>query len=128
MLIMKSLSPVFAIAALALHPLPAAAAGPSLPNFGEIEFQGNPAAMIENVRANIASHIPVGSSLSTARLLLGEAGARCQSPRANGSVQCRYNGVHFTGDIVQNVSWTVSLSTTGEKVTALTVTRHPFYD
>jgi len=128
MLAMKSLPPLFAIAALALPSLPAAAAGPSLPSFGEIEFRSNPAAMVEDVRADIASHIPAGSSLATARLMLGEAGARCHAPHADGLVQCRYHGVHFTGDIVQNVSWTVDLATAGETVTSLKVARHPLYD
>lgn len=114
-----------AVAALALLHGPASAAAPSFGNFGQIEFRSDPAALVGAVRTDLAAQIPSGSSVADARAVLGEAGARCRPAQADGSVRCRYYGTHFQGDGVEPVSWTVNLSTQGDKVQSFTVVRQP---
>lgn len=128
MFTLKSVYFPLATAACMLVSAPAAAISPLAYSFGEIEFRTEPAALVDDVRADLVAHIPAGSPIGDARVLLGNAGARCRAPQADGTVRCRYYGAHFQGDAVQSVSWTVNLATAGEKVRSFTVARFPAKD
>lgn len=117
-----------AAATFALLPAAASAATPSFRSFGDVEFRSNPAALIEEVREGIAAHVQPGSPIAAARAFLGDAGAHCGAAKADGSIRCRYYGVHFQGDVVNSVSWTVNLATANEKVTSFAVERMPASD
>jgi len=110
-------------AMLSISPLSMTYAATPLRSFGEIEFRSDPAALVDDVRADLSAHIPAGSSLDAARSLLSDAGAKCRPTRTDGSVRCRYYGTHFHGDGVEPVSWTVNLNTADDKVQSFTLVR-----
>lgn len=97
-------------------------------SFRSIELGADPAAMIDDVRADLSTRLPAGTSIAEARALLRGAGAHCRAPKANGMVRCRYNDIHIEDDIIQDVSWTVDIQTSGDSVTSFTVARDPALD
>lgn len=112
-----------ASAILSFSPLSIAGAATAMHSFGEIEFRSDSAALVDAMRADIAAHMPIGSSVDSARNLLSNAGARCHPAKADGSIRCSYYGAHFQGDVVEPVSWTVDLATAGDKVQSFTLVR-----
>ncbi|WP_420143178.1 hypothetical protein [Sphingobium sp.] len=115
----------FAVASamLSIAPLATASAATPLRSFGEIEFRSDPASLVDEVRADLAAHMPTGTSLDTARAMLKDAGAKCRPASADGAVRCRYYGIRVHGDGMEPVSWTVDLNTTDNMVQSFTLVR-----
>ncbi len=116
------------VATVSLLSAPAFAETPGIRSFRSIEFGADPAAMVEDVRTDLAARLPAGSSIADARALLRSAGAHCRAPKADGGVRCRYSDIHIEDDIMQDVSWTVDVRTADDKVVSLTVARDPAAD
>lgn len=100
----------------------------AIPSFRSIEFGADPAAMVEDMRTNLAARLPAGSSIADARALLRGAGAHCRAPKADGGMRCRYSDIHIEDDIMQDASWTVDVRTADDKVVSFTVARDPASD
>jgi hypothetical protein len=127
MLRLKIASLSFA-ATVSLLSAPAFAETLGIRSFRSIEFGADPAAMVEDVRTDLAARLPAGSSIADARALLRNAGAHCRAPKADGWVRCRYSDIHIEDDIMQDVSWTVDVRTADDKVVSFTVARDPAAD
>ena len=120
----------------------AKAAVPTSPlNFRELEYQqprdpltGSNLAFVEvhhasadqlaGARAAIETAIPVNANLQDAERLLHLAGARCRVVSANAGVEtCTYREVETVDEYLDDVVWTVRLTTTAGKVASLALDR-----
>jgi hypothetical protein len=125
---LKSATLPFAAATITLMSGPASAQTSPIRTFRSIEFEADPSAMVDGVRTDLATRISPGSPVTNARTFLRAAGAHCRKPNAAGRVRCRYSDLHIQDDIMQDVSWTVDLSTADDKVMSFTVVREPATD
>ena len=105
---------------------PAFAADAALPDFRAIEYGDAPADKVAQLRADLAAHIPQGTSVTDAQMLLRNAGAHCAS--ADGHLLCHYGSVQTDNEAAQDVRWTVDVQAADAKVVSISVTRIPAAD
>lgn len=120
----------------------ARAAVPASPlNFRELEYQqprdpltgSNPAFVevhhasvdqLAGARAAIETALPVSANLQDSERLLHLAGARCWPAPADAGVEtCTYRDAETVDEYVDDVVWTVRLTTTAGKVASLALDR-----
>ncbi len=78
----------------------------------------SPADQLEPALAALTAAVPAGTSLADGKAALEKAGARCDA-----SGTCRYRDVETVDENLDDITWTVQLADTGDKITGLTVDR-----